>query len=113
LKDVEGQPVPYPVPAREVGLSEHTIEAIKEGMRRVVESQDGTGYRAFVQGLKIAAKTASAQSGGRTHAWFCAFTPVKEPRIATLVFLEQGGKGGEDAAEIGRNIIKRICLTES
>ena len=46
----------------------------------------------------------------RKHAWFVAFAPVEEPRIALAVLVENGGGGSEVAAPIARAVIDHYLL---
>jgi penicillin-binding protein 2 len=86
--------------SRDIGISRKTIEIIKMGLRRVVEDETGTGRRARVEGVSIAGKTGTAQNpNGLSHAWFTGFAPVDKPKVALVVFVEHGGKGGLEAAE--------------
>ncbi|EHR59003.1 peptidoglycan D,D-transpeptidase FtsI family protein [Saccharomonospora cyanea] len=66
--------------------------------------------------LKIASKTGTAEHGTDPkatppHAWYTAFAPHDDPRIAVAVIVESGGDhglaatGGKVAAEIGRATI--------
>ncbi len=94
---------------KRVDISDEVLKIIKDGMRRVVEGDDGTGRRARIDGLNIAAKTGTAEvSSGKSHAWFCGFAPINNPRVAFAIFLEHGGKGGEDAADIAKDALEFI-----
>jgi penicillin-binding protein A len=66
-------------------------------MQRVVEG--GTGTRAQIPGIAVAGKTGTAQQGeGRPpHAWFTAFAPADDPKIAVAVVVEDGGRAGNEA----------------
>jgi peptidoglycan glycosyltransferase len=60
-----------------------------------------------IPGLRVAGKTGTAEAGdGTTHAWFIAFAPVEEPRIAVAVVVESGGRGGAVAAPIAGQVIR-------
>ena len=69
----------------------------------------GTGRKAQVKGLEIAAKSGSAQWDTRkktTLAWFTAFAPARDPRVAVTVVLEglpgeNIGGGGAAAPVVG------------
>ncbi len=75
-------------------------DAVIEGMVRVVER--GTAGAARVPGVRVAGKTGSAEfrKGGKTHAWFIAFAPAENPRVAICVMAEEAGGGGAIAAPI-------------
>lgn len=93
--------------SRDTGISNKTLETVKEGLRLVVEDPAGTGRRAGVEGLSIAGKTGTAQSAeGLSHAWFAGFSPIQNPKVALTVFVEHGGKGGLEAAELAEKIFK-------
>ena len=63
----------------------------------------GTARLAQPAGLRVAGKTGT--SGG--HAWFAGFAPAGRPRIAVVVFLEQGA-GGADAAPVALEIFAAL-----
>ncbi len=77
---------------------------LKSLMQDVVAN--GTGKRALVQGFNVCGKTGTAEHGAqkKAHAWFVSFAPYEEPEIAMAVFVEEGGAGGEKAAEISGQI---------
>ena len=69
--------------------------------------QRGTGTLAKVSGITIAGKTGTAQNPhGKDHAWFIAFAPVENPKIAMAVLVENAGFGGSISAPIARELIK-------
>jgi len=87
--------------AETVDISSGVTKTIKDALRNVVADESGTGRKAAVTGVDIAGKTGTAQaSKGRPHAWFTGFAPVKEPKVALVVLLEHGGKGGSNASMI-------------
>ena len=80
---------------------------MKTGLFNVVNAEHGTGGRAKVEGISIAGKTGTAQNPrGPTHAWFSGFAPFDNPRICLVVFLEHGGKGGLEPAEMAKGIFE-------
>ena len=92
---------------KNTGLKESTINKVREGLFEVVNNENGTGKRAKIDGVIIAGKTGTAQNPqGRTHAWFTGYAPYNDPRICLVVFLEHGGKGGLEPAEIARGIFE-------
>ena len=89
------------------GNDVNTIEEIRKGLFEVINNESGTGKRAKAEGVIAAGKTGTAQnSQGRTHAWFTGFAPFENPKICVTVFLEHGGKGGLEPAEIARGIFE-------
>ncbi len=92
---------------KNLGLSDDTVQAVREGLYKVVNSENGTGKRAKLEGVAIAGKTGTAQNPlGRTHAWFSGFAPFDDARICVVVFLEHGGKGGIEPSDIARGIFQ-------
>jgi penicillin-binding protein 2 len=81
-------------------------DAVIEGMVQVVER--GTARRARLAGITIAGKTGSAEfrKGGKPHAWFIAFAPAENPRVALCVMAEEAGHGGEIAVPIATEWLK-------
>ena len=43
----------------------------------------------------------------RDHAWFAAFAPVEDPRIAVIVLAEHGGFGAAAAAPIAKQVFEK------
>ena len=101
LKQVAGEEAQEAVSLGKVTLSEENLTAIKEGMRRVVQS--GSLAEAFRDlPVKAGAKTGSAQVAGEeeSNAVLVCFAPYDTPKIALALVVEQGGSGAElgDAA---------------
>jgi penicillin-binding protein 2 len=46
----------------------------------------------------------------RDHAWFIAFAPIDDPKIAIAVLVENGGFGGAAAAPIAQKVIDAYLL---
>lgn len=92
-----------------LSLSKQTIDVIKEGMIKAVAEAKGTAHSAYLPGLSIAGKTGTAQNPSREepHAWFVSFAPADNPKMVIVVFVEQGGQGGEVAAPIAGEIYKQ------
>lgn len=95
-------------------MTREVAAALTQMMERVVS--DGTGWRAAVEGVRVAGKTGTAEvPGGAPDVWFIGFAPVDaapgEPRIALAVLVEDGGTLGEDgsggsvAAPIARAVL--------
>lgn len=79
-------------------FNEGVLKSVVDGMVRVVEEPWGTGSGAYLDGVKIAGKTGTAQNPhGENHAWFVSFAPADDPRVATVIFIEQGGSGASYA----------------
>jgi penicillin-binding protein 2 len=96
-----------------INVSQKTIELIREGMRRVVEEQGGTGGLARIPGVVSGGKTGTAENPhGEDHAWYVGFAPFENPRIAVAVMVENAGFGGTRAAPIGGLVMEKYLLGE-
>ena len=85
-----------------IKLSEPTLKVVRAGMFDVVQSPTGTGKRALVPGIEIAAKTGTAEFGrkgeGNKRVWMVAYAPFNKPQYAAVVTLERGESGGRTVA---------------
>jgi len=110
-----------------MGVDPNHLKLVGEGMRMVVNDQDGTAYGARISqaGMEMAGKTGSAQVrhismaehlagvrknenlpwAMRDHALFIAFAPVGQPRYAACVVVEHGGGGAKVAGPIAHDIM--------
>jgi penicillin-binding protein 2 len=52
---------------------------------------------------KLAAKMAKLTE--RDHAWFVAYAPSVDPKIAVAVLVEHGGHGSSTAAPLAQRVI--------
>ena len=99
-----------PVLRRRVAVSSATLETIREGMWRAVNTAGGTGFAAHKGAIPMAGKTGTAlppPHDGESHAWFVSYAPVETPELVVVVFVEHGGVGGKVAAPIGRAVVDR------
>ena len=102
-----------------------TARFIARAMRSVVT--DGTGIGAAVPGVKVAGKTGTAELRSSvsedpipddpsqppaeedltdTDAWFTAFAPLRDPKVAVCVLLVGQGAGGATAAPAAKTVIE-------
>jgi penicillin-binding protein 2 len=111
VNEVGGHPVSRRVVHRKLPWSSQTIEAVRTGMRAVVEQPDGTGHRAFSPIVTIAGKTGTAQTHvpGRAHGWFVGFCPAEQPRAAMAIVAEYGGSGGDLPADVAKVICEYLA----
>ncbi len=94
-----------PVVRHNLSFGRAAMKAVKDGLYKVVNADNGTGKRARLEGVAISGKTGTAENpGGKTHAWFCGFAPSDNAKISMVVFLEHGGKGGSESSEIAKEI---------
>ncbi len=112
-----------PVKLRQA-ISPELAAQIKELMCGVVEGRGGTAPQAAfsvtvdkddntsgssataTENIRVAGKTGTAENPqGEDHAWFVAFAPADDPKIAVSVLLENAGKGS-NAIPAARKIMK-------
>ncbi|MCK5916068.1 MAG: penicillin-binding protein 2, partial [Deltaproteobacteria bacterium] len=105
-----------------IDISNRHMQAIRTALRQVVNNRRGTAYKSRIttKEWEMAGKTGTAQVVRqsletlkdvtpwrfRDHAWFAAFAPFDNPRIAVAVLIEHGGHGGSTAAPIARQVIE-------
>jgi peptidoglycan glycosyltransferase len=100
-------------PARKRAVSAKVAAQVRDMMIAVV--QGGTGSAAAIPGVQVAGKTGTAelvstadiaQNAKNTTAWFVAFAPAKNPRVAVAVMLPGAGQGGASAAPIAKRVLR-------
>ncbi|MGO4907607.1 penicillin-binding protein 2 [Pseudorhodobacter sp. W20_MBD10_FR17] len=116
-------------PGASLGLDASMLNAVRQGMYAVSNSQRGTGYSARIEdkALRMAGKSGTSQvrnistaeraSGvisnnnlpwiRRDHALFVGFAPFDAPRYAAAVVVEHGGGGSTVAGPIVRDALLR------
>jgi peptidoglycan glycosyltransferase len=79
-------------------VSSETASTLTQMLTAVVDQ--GTGTPARINGVKVAGKTGTAEQGNGKppHAWFTAFAPANDPKVAVAVVVEDGGNAGNEAA---------------
>jgi penicillin-binding protein 2 len=102
-------------------------DVVYDGMVAVVSGPGGTAYASGVGSrYKWAGKTGTAQvftikqnestrakildERRRDHAWFIAYAPADDPKIAIAVLVENGGFGAAAAAPIARKVLDAYLL---
>ncbi len=86
-----------------------TARGVQEALLRTTDPNgQGTGRRAWVDGVGSAGKTGSAETGSEVHAWFAGWVPVEKPAYVITVYLEDGKAGGQYAAPIFRRVAEGI-----
>lgn len=101
-----------------VTIKPEYMSLVKKALISVVIDKHGTGRKAASDIISIGGKTGTTQVVGgvskgektpykfRDHAWFVAFAPEDNPRIAVAVFVEHGGHGSTVAAPIAKKVIE-------
>jgi penicillin-binding protein 2 len=111
-----------PALIRTAGVSQDTLDLVRDALKGVVNEPGGTGGAARSSVAVIGGKTGTAQVVSinkdskylaerfRDHAWFISFAPVEKPEIALSVLVEHGGHGGSAAAPIAKKAIEAYFL---
>ncbi|HEY7630202.1 MAG TPA: penicillin-binding protein 2 [Thermoleophilaceae bacterium] len=90
-------------------MKESTAQQVTAMMEQVVKA--GTATSAQIPGITVAGKTGTAEvaNGTANQAWFIAFAPVPNPRVAIAVTVERTqGEGGTVAAPIAKQVIEQM-----
>jgi penicillin-binding protein 2 len=98
---VKHHPIPIP---------DSVFDAVHDGMQGVMET--GTGSAAKVPGIIVCGKTGTVENyykgvKQKSHAFFAAFAPRENPRIAIAVICENAGFGATSAAPIASLMIEQ------
>ncbi|MGD9782680.1 MAG: penicillin-binding protein 2 [Kiritimatiellia bacterium] len=88
------------------------VRVVREGMRDAVNQRDGSGKRAALPHVTVAAKTGTAEYGvkgsGRKMTWMIAFAPFEKPRYAVALLVEDGVSGGTTAAPKVKQLLAQV-----
>lgn len=83
---------------------------MNKALINTVEKKNGTAKILRTPGLKIAAKSGSAQNSkyDKTHAWVAGYFPAdKKPEIVFTVLLEGAGGGGSMAGGVAKKFVDK------
>ena len=113
-------------PLYDLNIDKAYLDLVKKAMVAVTQPGGTAVYASLGAPYHIAGKTGTAQVIAmkqgekydeknvderlRDHAWFIAFAPAEEPRIALVVLAENGGHGGGTAAPIARKVLDYYLL---
>ena len=91
-------------------IPDSVFEAVHDGMQGVMET--GTGAYANVPGIIVCGKTGTVENAykgvkQKDHAFFAAFAPRDNPRIAIAVICENAGQGAWAAAPIASLLVEK------
>jgi penicillin-binding protein A len=113
------------VPTLAAGEGTRGARVTSREVARIIESlmvdvvAYGTGTASAITGVKVAGKTGTAEledtrgpdaatgaDPSNTDAWFAAYAPVAEPKIAVGVMFVRAGSGGATAAPAARVVLE-------
>ena len=90
-----------------------TAARIDYGLKYTVAGKTGTAQvHAKKLGIIGEEDESDVPESLRDHAWFIAFAPVEQPRIAVAVLVEHGG-GGPTVAPLARQVLDAYLLNQT
>lgn len=110
IEDSDSNTVKTTQPSRwRTATTPQIADTIKQWMVEVVNR--GTGTRARLDGVQVAAKTGTAEAGEFDNAWMVAFAPADNPVVALAVFIEGTPQhpsrvGGSDAGPVVKHFLQ-------
>ncbi|MBQ0062803.1 MAG: penicillin-binding protein 2 [Prevotella sp.] len=106
VKQVEGERLDTTYSERHYTMVDRRYyEHVVRGMRDAVTS--GTCRGVKIPGYSVCGKTGTAQNRGGDHSVFMGFAPMHNPRIALVVYVENGGFGADSAVPIAARIFNK------
>jgi penicillin-binding protein 2 len=123
IQSLQDQSVVHTVPKIEdhLPVKPETLALVRKGLWSAVNNRRGTAHASRLKTIEFAGKTGTAQVVGRKtvegldedqiklmhkdHAWFVAYAPADNPRIAISVIVEHGEHGSSAAAPIAKELI--------
>ena len=108
--DTYGMLDSFKVKHQPLSIPDTVFDAVHDGMQGVMET--GTGSAAKVPGIIVCGKTGTVENyykgvKQKSHAFFAAFAPRENPRIAIAVICENAGFGATSAAPIASLMIEQ------
>jgi penicillin-binding protein 2 len=98
-----------PPPRRKVHIDPAWRSVILEGLHEAAQVSGGTSYPVFGGfPIPVAGKTGTAERGlfHADQSWYCILAPYPNPRIVTVVTIEEGGFGAQAAAPAAHTILE-------
>jgi penicillin-binding protein 2 len=97
-----------PKPRRRIEIDPTYRAAVLEGLHRAAQVPEGTSYGVFGGfPVEVAGKTGTAERPGHgDQSWYAVMAPYPDPRIVTIVTVEEGGFGAEAAAPAALRILE-------
>lgn len=97
---------------RYTGIDSVHYETIVQGMRWAVNGPGGTCHKINIPDIAVCGKTGTAQNIGKDHSIFMGFAPMNDPKVAIMVFVENGGFGATYAVPTGRLMVQKYLKGE-
>lgn len=101
--------------ARPSSLMTATSNSIAKRVRTVLEGvvNSGTGTSAAIQGVQIAGKTGTSETGKEyDDSWFVGMGPSEDCKVVVAIALEQGASLDGGAASRAQNVLETALKTQ-
>jgi penicillin-binding protein 2 len=97
-----------PKPRRRIEIDPAHRAAVLEGLHHAAQTPGGTSYGVFGGfPVQVAGKTGTVERPGHgDQSWYAVVAPYADPRIVTIVTVEEGGFGAEAAAPAALRILE-------
>jgi len=97
-----------PKPRRKVQIDSGTRSVIMEGLHQAAQGPGGTSEPVFGSfPIPVAGKTGTVERPGHAdQSWYAILAPYPNPRIVTVVTIEEGGFGAQAAAPAAHTILE-------
>jgi penicillin-binding protein 2 len=97
-----------PKPRGKIKVDPAYQAAILEGLHQAAQMPGGTSYGVFGGfPVDVAGKTGTVEREGQgDQSWYAVVAPYPDPRVVTIVTVEQGGFGAEAAAPVALDILE-------
>ena len=90
--------------------SQNVLNIVRNAMREVVTSGTACCKIEKEVPVAVAGKTGTAETdpehGKKPNAWFTSFAPFDNPRLVTVILIENSGEGAQYAAPATRELLK-------
>jgi len=95
---------------RHLKIDPGTRSVILEGLHDAAQGPSGTSHVVFdTFPIPVAGKTGTAERPGHAdQSWYAVLAPYPDPRIVTVVTVEEGGFGAESAAPAAKQILEAV-----
>lgn len=110
FRDGENNRYPFVMKKEQIGkYPKKYYDFINDALIATVEQNNGTTTILRTPGVKVAAKSGSAQNSQskETHAWVAGYFPANNPEIVFTAILEGAGSGGAVAGNLTKQFIKK------
>ena len=97
-----------PKPRRKVEIDPGYRAAILEGLHQAAQVSGGTSYAVFGGfPVPVAGKTGTVERPGHgDQAWYAVVAPYPDPKVVTIVTVEEGGFGAVGAAPVALDVLE-------